>query len=333
MKLFITCLLFVFHLPVYAQVKQTSYALADSIKVSGILTELTIRNFHPKKESKAGIKADDVFLFLEAEKNEREIAMEFPETAVVVSKGIDVQEDEGELEWTYNWEPNEIYRLAIFTATDSASDFILYSGYIYFPKNNKWKLIGTVQQKGKWGTIKEAAGVHQRFSSLSLQRSNTWFQKTNGSWKNILGTVPGIPIINPMSNIDSATQAVVEENYIQQLIKDHKTDAVQTHENIYYTIMKEGNGRQVRLTDTVTVHYKGYVLSDGTVFDQTREKPAAFPLNRLIRGWQIGVPLLKTGGRIKIIIPSGLAYGIRTRASKIPPNSILVFEVEVLDAK
>jgi hypothetical protein len=333
MKLFFSIFLIVCNTLVYAQVKQTAFTIPDSIKVSGILTELTIRNVHPKKESKAGIKADDVYLFIESEKNEREIALEFPGTAVVVSKGIDVEQDDDELEWNYQWQTNEPYRLAIFTATDSASNFILYSGYIYFPKDNKWKLIGTVQQKGKWGTIKEAAAIQKRYSSLTLERSNTWFQKTNGSWKNILGTAPGIPIINPMSNIDSMAQAVVEENYIQQLIKEHKTDAVQKHESIYYTIMKEGNGRQVRLIDTVTVHYKGYVLSDGTVFDQTRDRPATFPLNRLIRGWQIGVPLLKVGGKIKIIIPSGLAYGIRTRASKIPPKSILVFEVEVLDAK
>jgi FKBP-type peptidyl-prolyl cis-trans isomerase len=53
----------------------------------------------------------------------------------------------------------------------------------------------------------------------------------------------------------------------------------------------------------------------------------------LIRGWQIGVPLCKVGGKIRLVIPSNLAYSIRTRAAKIPPNSILVFEIEVVDAK
>ena len=51
------------------------------------------------------------------------------------------------------------------------------------------------------------------------------------------------------------------------------------------------------------------------------------------QGWQLGVPLCKVGGKIKLVIPSALAYSVRTRAPKIPPNSILVFEVEVLDAK
>jgi len=75
------------------------------------------------------------------------------------------------------------------------------------------------------------------------------------------------------------------------------------------------------------------LFSDGTVFDQAKDKPATFPLKRLIRGWQIAAPLVKVGGKIKIVIPSGLAYSIRTRAAKIPPNSILVFEIEVVDAK
>ena len=97
--------------------------------------------------------------------------------------------------------------------------------------------------------------------------------------------------------------------------------------------LKEGNGRQVSVNDTVTVYYKGYLLKDGSIFDQTKDKPATFPLKRLIMGWQIGVPLCKVGGKIKIIIPSNLAYSIRTRGAKIPPNSILVFEIEVVDAK
>ena len=98
-------------------------------------------------------------------------------------------------------------------------------------------------------------------------------------------------------------------------------------------MIKEGTGRQVSLNDTVTVFYKGYLLKDKSVFDETKDKPAIFPLKRLIMGWQIGVPLCKVGGKIKIIIPSSLAYSIRTRAAKIPPNSILVFEVEVVEAK
>ena len=69
------------------------------------------------------------------------------------------------------------------------------------------------------------------------------------------------------------------------------------------------------------------------MFDQTKDKPAIFPLKRLIKGWQIGLTMCKVGGKIRLIIPSAIAYSIRSRSSKIPPNSVLVFDIEVLSAK
>ncbi|MGC8064199.1 FKBP-type peptidyl-prolyl cis-trans isomerase, partial [Salmonella enterica] len=72
---------------------------------------------------------------------------------------------------------------------------------------------------------------------------------------------------------------------------------------------------------------------DGSIFDQTKDKPATFPLNRLIKGWQIAVPMCKVGGSIRVIIPSALAYSIRTRSKNIPPNSVLVFDIDVVDVK
>jgi FKBP-type peptidyl-prolyl cis-trans isomerase len=102
---------------------------------------------------------------------------------------------------------------------------------------------------------------------------------------------------------------------------------------VYYQIVKEGSGDYVNATDTVTVFYKGTLLQDGSIFDQTKDKPARFPLQRLIKGWQIGVPKCRIGGTIKIIIPAGIAYGMRTRSKAIPPNSVLVFEIEVVKAE
>ena len=78
---------------------------------------------------------------------------------------------------------------------------------------------------------------------------------------------------------------------------------------------------------------KGYLLSDGSVFDQTKTTPATFPLKRLIKGWQVALPMCREGGTVRIIIPSGMAYGIRARSKAIPPNSILVFDVEVVSTR
>jgi FKBP-type peptidyl-prolyl cis-trans isomerase len=141
------------------------------------------------------------------------------------------------------------------------------------------------------------------------------------------------PVVNLYSHVDSLEQLQIDKSLITQAIAENKTDAKQEHLGIYYTILNEGNGRQVSVNDTVVAYYKGSLLEDNLVFDETKDKPATFPLKRLIMGWQIGVPLCKVGGKIKIIIPSNLAYSIRTRAAKIPPNSILVFEIEVVDAR
>lgn len=317
----------------FVQDSSLNYTVPDTIKAVSFLSQINVKAIHPKKENNIGIRADEFSLYMEADKKEREIELEFPDEAVVVAKGIDVKEEKGELVWSFNWNLNEDYQLMISTATDSAANFMLYSGYVYFPSQNKWKLIGTCKILGRWGTAKSVASFYSNNKLLNANFNRMWLQRNNGSWKNFLSETFTAPVINPMSNIDSTAQSAADDTYIQQLIKENKTDAVLKQESVYYTELKEGTGPQVKVTDTVTVFYKGYLLTDGSVFDQTKEKPATFPLNRLIKGWQIGVPLCKVGGKIKIIIPSGIGYSIRTRAAKIPPNSILVFEVEVVSVK
>jgi FKBP-type peptidyl-prolyl cis-trans isomerase len=116
-------------------------------------------------------------------------------------------------------------------------------------------------------------------------------------------------------------------------VKNKEIDTTGSKNGVYYHIVKEGTGEYVSVTDTVTVFYKGSLLKDGSIFDQTKEKPATFPLKRLIVGWQMAMPMCRVGGKIRMFIPSGLAYTIRSRSKDIPPNSVLVFDVEVLSAK
>lgn len=138
------------------------------------------------------------------------------------------------------------------------------------------------------------------------------------------------PIIDFTKDADSLSQSQKDIAQIHAAITSRAIDTTGTVGGVYYQILKEGTGSFVQVSDTVTVHYKGTLLKDGSIFDQTKEKPARFPLQRLIKGWQIGVPKCRIGGTIKIIIPAGIAYGMRTRSKAIPPNSVLVFEIEVL---
>ena len=99
---------------------------------------------------------------------------------------------------------------------------------------------------------------------------------------------------------------------------------------VQYEVLKEGNGEKPTPTSKVTTHYHG-TLTNGTVFDSSvdRGEPATFPVNGVIKGWQEILPLMPTGSKWKVYIPSALAYGSRA-VGNIPPNSILVFEIELL---
>ncbi|QJE72806.1 FKBP-type peptidyl-prolyl cis-trans isomerase [Aerophototrophica crusticola] len=88
------------------------------------------------------------------------------------------------------------------------------------------------------------------------------------------------------------------------------------------------------LTDIVTVHYRG-TLIDGKEFDSSykRGQPATFPLNRLIRGWQEGISMMRVGEKWQFAIPSDLGYGPKGAGDDIPPGATLLFTVELLDVR
>lgn len=114
-----------------------------------------------------------------------------------------------------------------------------------------------------------------------------------------------------------------------------KKEGVQkTESGIFYQELSAGEGEQPSATDTVKVHYKG-TLKDGTEFDSSyaRGTPAEFPVNGVIQGWQEILPMMKTGAKWEVAIPSDLAYGERGAGGNIGPNEPLVFEIELLEIK
>lgn len=129
-------------------------------------------------------------------------------------------------------------------------------------------------------------------------------------------------------------QAVVDEEIISKYVADNKIDAKKTPEGIYYIIEKSGSSKKPTLENQVTVHYTGTLL-DGTVFDSSEGgEPVTFPLGGVVKGWQLGIPLFGKGGKGRIIVPSGLAYGPNPRpGGKIKPNDVLIFDVELIDIK
>lgn len=104
-----------------------------------------------------------------------------------------------------------------------------------------------------------------------------------------------------------------------------------TPKGVQYKVIKEGQGVSPKADDKVLVHYVGSLL-DGTEFDNSvkRGEPLEFPVGAVIDGWQDLLMVMKEGMKVQAWIPSALAYGEEGVASIIPPNSLLVFEVELL---
>jgi FKBP-type peptidyl-prolyl cis-trans isomerase FkpA len=125
-------------------------------------------------------------------------------------------------------------------------------------------------------------------------------------------------------------QKEADEKTITDYISSHQLNATATGSGLYYMISSQGSGVQPISTSTVTVKYKGY-FTDGKTFDQS-DTGATFPLSNVIKGWQEGIPLFKKGGKGMLLIPSALGYGPKGTLG-VPPNSVLIFDVELRDVK
>lgn len=92
-----------------------------------------------------------------------------------------------------------------------------------------------------------------------------------------------------------------------------------------------GTGEEVQPGATITAHYTGALCKNGIIFQSSHDfgKPISFGLDQVIKGWTEGVPGMKVGGMRRLIIPSEMAYGSARAASNIPPNSDLVFDIEL----
>lgn len=119
------------------------------------------------------------------------------------------------------------------------------------------------------------------------------------------------------------------------LAENAKKDGVVTQPSgLQYMVLKEGNGRKPKATDTVKCHYEG-MLVDGTMFDSSiqRGEPAEFPLNGVIAGWTEGLQLMQEGAKYRFFIPYTLGYGERGAGQSIPPFAALIFDVELIEVK
>ena len=118
---------------------------------------------------------------------------------------------------------------------------------------------------------------------------------------------------------------------VAKYISDNNLTATYSGSGLYYVISTQGTGVQPNASSAVTVKYDGFLLN-GTPFDSSPATGATFNLSGVIKGWQEGLTYFKKGGKGVLLIPSALGYGSQQTGS-IPPNSVLVFKIELLDVK
>lgn len=137
------------------------------------------------------------------------------------------------------------------------------------------------------------------------------------------GSPPDAKISAPPAQSDPG-EAFLAENAKKEGVKT-------TPSGLQYKIMKSGAGETPKPTDTVKVHYHG-TLINGTVFDSSvqRGEPITFPVTGVIPGWVEALQMMKVGDKWQLFIPARLAYGNNSPTPAIPPNSPLIFEVELL---
>lgn len=154
---------------------------------------------------------------------------------------------------------------------------------------------------------------------------------------------PAIPansvLVFNVDVLDFYDQKELDEKTIQKYMKDNNiTNAQKTASGLYYQVLKEGSGEKPKDGDKVVVNYTG-ITPNGKTFDSNVDtnfhhvEPFKFPIGKgqVIKGWDEGIALLKKGTKARLFIPSDIAYGERSPTPAIAPNSVLIFDVELVD--
>ena len=135
-------------------------------------------------------------------------------------------------------------------------------------------------------------------------------------------------------NASAEARLKAEKNAAHETLASITSGMKKTESGLFYNITKEGTGLSPSKGSKVSVHYKGSLI-DGTVFDSSyqRNEPIEFSvgIGQVIKGWDEGIMLLKKGASARFVIPSDLGYGAQGAGANIPPNSTLIFDVELID--
>lgn len=161
-----------------------------------------------------------------------------------------------------------------------------------------------------------------------------------------LGTVvvSGIAVIwqifedNQEPTEQQASEQLTEQQPEGDMLQGAKLedfDPVAKVDELQIIDLEKGDGEEAKAGATVTAHYTGALAKDGTIFQSSHDmgEPVEFGLDQVIKGWGEGVPGMKVGGKRRLVIPAAKAYGEQSPSADIPPNSDLVFDIEITAVK
>lgn len=156
----------------------------------------------------------------------------------------------------------------------------------------------------------------------------------------------GFVLIDSLTNKDSQNNSTDVQKQLEEQQKAQKKEGalegtklanftpVAKVDSLQKIDLVPGNGAEVKEGGSVVAHYTGALAKDGTIFESSKDmgQPVPFSLGGVIQGWQQGVPGMKAGGTRRLVIPASLAYGAQGN-EKIPANSDLVFDIELVEVK
>lgn len=142
-----------------------------------------------------------------------------------------------------------------------------------------------------------------------------------------LNVPPNEPLLITVTTLEERSQVALDEKLIQAFLVRNNLTASRDDSGVYYIINAAGAGKEINIGSTVYPLYTGRLLT-GTQFETSADTTVSLSLRSVIPGWQVGLPKIKEGGKIRLFIPSGLAYGL-TGKDSIKMNSVLDFDIEV----
>jgi len=185
--------------------------------------------------------------------------------------------------------------------------------------------------KFKLGDSAFIKGVDQAIVGMKKGGFRTIIIPSNKAYGEMgFGPIPPNSDLKVLINLVDVKDAIVAKAWVAD-----STKIMTTKSGLKYIIVQSGSGEKADSADLVTVHYTGF-LASGKIFDSSVERDEPFKfrlkLQPVIPGWEEGIKLLGKGGKAKLIIPPALGYGSAPVGS-IPPNSTLIFDVEILDVQ